>query len=151
MLRSRRIAGIDNLNHFLQGCINGSTDLTKMNDSLYLNGLTLIFTSPAAETVTFSSAGDQVPLSIADVISQIEAQTTGVVAKVLSGQLYLIEETPNSGVAITEAGTANTKLGFNNAVATTGRVYGAVGGAAPSLNSVVNSGPDAFLVITEET
>lgn len=103
-----------------------------------LIGKTLIFTSPAAGTVTFSAAADQADidpniLQLQDIKAQVQAVMTGVVVTTVNGRLTFVEATPTSGVAITSAGTANSILGFDSANATVGKVYAAPGSASPAV------------------
>src|SRR5271154_6751948 len=125
----QKFQDISLVQYFLNGAILGSEMPKNQPPGVpgwYIVGLTLIFTSPAAHTVTFvASAGTLYPsdvLQLADVKSQIQAIMTGVNVLSINGRLTLIETTPTAGVAISASGTANSKFGFDNANATTGKV-----------------------------
>jgi hypothetical protein len=92
--------------------ISGGSALQK--DGVWgLNGKTIILSSPAAETVTFvaSPAIDQAPVTMQEIRTQIEVQTTGVVVRWFGRRLVLIEASPSSGVVI-DGGTALGDLGL---------------------------------------
>jgi hypothetical protein len=150
MLKVQEFGSLEEVNHFLQGGIIVGRDLRKSAGGIFVHGLTLAFTSPVAETVTFDAGAGatiQVPLTLAQVLEQIADQTTGVVARLIQGRLALIEATPTSGVAVTGAGTANAELGIGNA-AVAGTLFAAPGDAAPSLVSVL-PGVSTYIVTTE--
>jgi hypothetical protein len=111
---------LDALTLLLNGGISGKTNVV---GTLDLDTLTLIFTSPVAQTVTFSGTA----LAPEDIVAQIEAANVGLVGvpRILTTKvgtpaagrvpqlqrvLHLSEGT--SGVVITNIGTANSLLGF---------------------------------------
>jgi len=145
----RRLGGINGVNHFLNGGIVSGVDLTARPSSLYLHNKTLIFLAPNANTVTFNSGGAQVPLTIAQVLAQIEAQTTGVDAHVHEGHIALHETTVSGGVTISKDGTANALLGFGDQVNEVGVVYNAPSGTAPRFIQIVVETPGSYLVVVE--
>jgi hypothetical protein len=114
-----------------------------------LIGKTLIFTAPAAGTVTFALGSGSNPwkLSFKEIKQQIEAAVglSGLNVSSIRGALVIQEDTTTSGVAITGAGTANAILGFDSA-GQTGRVINAPGGAAPKL-SLFTVTPDNRIVL----
>jgi len=149
MLRVKKINGLEELNTFLRGGILGGKKFE--GSALYgLHGLTLVFTSPAASTVTFATPGSssQEALSLKDVVAQINAVVAGI-ARMHDGRLLL--QHSSTKITITGASTALTALGFD-ATGVTGTVYAAPGGAAPALVSASNNGPNmnAYLVVTNE-
>jgi hypothetical protein len=124
-----------------------------------LVGKTLIFTSPAAGTVTFTASsvsGNPDPNSLqpSDIKAQIEAVATGVRVSFWGGRLVIQEVTPTSGVAITSAGTANGILGFDTNQASTGKIYappGVSGGAvAPCWTWAYSTNDNGHVVYTLE-
>lgn len=131
-----------------RGTFGGSVPAGNMNGIAGLVGKTLIFTSPAAVTVTFADASgvggsahspgtnpDKNTLMFKDIAAQIVAALATVrVGLTPDQQLLIIETTPSSGVAISDAGTANSLLGFDTNAATVGKVYppaAVAGGATP--------------------
>jgi hypothetical protein len=118
------------LQHFLNGGIIGS-EMPKNQPPAApgwynITGLTLIFTSPSAATVTFinSSSPNYPPtlLQFADVKAQIQAALATVNVIAVGGRFAIIENTPTSGVAISAAGTSNGRFGFDVANPTAGKV-----------------------------
>lgn len=141
-LKAREFASAEEVTNFLRGGLIGGKDLRAQK--LYLDGKTLIFTSPASETVTFSGTNPLLPLTV---VTQILAQTTGVDCRLVDGRLFLVETSVSGGVAITGAGTANADLGFGDAD-WAGTVYGNPGDAAPALVQVATG--ERVLVVTDE-
>lgn len=98
-----------------------------------LVGLTLKFKSPVVATVTFTTAAsavfpgtnpDPYTLLYKDIKAQVEAAVPSVLVLLDADQrLLLIEKTPSSGVVVDKAGTSNTRLGFDDDMDTTGRLY----------------------------
>ncbi|MHB8815791.1 MAG: hypothetical protein ACYDAE_21370 [Steroidobacteraceae bacterium] len=151
----RRIEDV--LNFLNGGIVGGSTNRSNagggvpagnMNGIYGLVGKTLIFTSPAAATVTFVAAsgagGSAAPpgtnpdpntLMFKDIAAQIAAALPTVkVTLTPDQQLCILETTPAMGVAIAAAGTANSLLGFDTSAATIGKLYppaAVAGGATP--------------------
>ena len=164
MIVLRSFSDLVEANIFLQGGIIGGKSLRSavspadspgVNEGLYrLHATTLIFSSPAAETVTFAAtpATVQVPMTVQEVKTQIEAQTTGVLVRFTrNGRLILIESTPSSsGVAITDAGTGNEILGFGNQ-ASIGVFINSDGATSPFFLSLDHSTfSNALILVTEE-
>lgn len=146
----KKFARLDDVIIFLKGHLLGSADLVKSKSSLYLHGLTLIFTTPA-ETVTFaaSPASAQVPLTLAQVKAQIEAQTTGVVVEFNMGRLELYMATPGA-IGIDKDGTANPLLGFATSADMAATPYAEPGGTAPALVQIVpDTGSNSYLVVVD--
>lgn len=123
----------DRINHFLRGGVVGGKDLS---DGVYgLDGLTLVFTSPAA-TVTFSTPGSssQEKLTLPEIISQIATVLGGgFLVSQLRGRLAIVEAAPSAGVALGTTGTGHQLLGFPNDTAVVGTVYGPPNEASPPL------------------
>jgi hypothetical protein len=112
MIKTRKFATLEELNIHLQGGFIGDKDLVNL-DIFDIDGKTLVFTTPSA-TVTFDTdpEGAGVPLSVQDIISQIDTQTTNVVKpRVFKGRLVIIEGTPSNGV-VPESGTAMERIGL---------------------------------------
>lgn len=150
-LRFRKFPSVDDLSLLLRGHILGGVDILRSPGALYLHGKTLIFTTPSA-TVTFaaSPASAQVPLTVAQVIAQVEAQATGVSVNINRGAIELYMTTPGA-IALNSTGTANGQLGFDSATPTTGAPFNAPGGSAPALVQIVtDGGSNAYMVVTDE-
>lgn len=148
---ARKFASLADLNAYLGGRLRGSTNLMRSGESLYLHGLTLIFTTPA-ETVTFAAtpAVAQVPLTIQEVKTQIEAQTTGVVVGFVNGALELYMSTPGA-IGIDKDGTANALLGFDNSADRAATPVSEPGGAAPAFVALSpESGSNSYILTTED-
>ena len=143
----RKFSGLSDLNAFVTGRLRGSVDLTKTHSSLYLHNLTLEFTTPA-ETVTFaaSPAAAQVPLTLAQIKAQIEAQTTGVSVAFSQGYLELFMTTPGL-IALAAGGTAKPLFGFA-AAASSARPLNPPGGAAPTFISLSPEGSQSNYLLT---
>lgn len=151
-LVARKFGKIADVNAHLIGKLVGGVDIFRNSGSLYLHGLTLIFTTPAA-TVTFaaSPAAAQVPLTPAQVKTQIEAQTTnGVLVSFRDGHVELIAS-PSGTLVLGAAGTANAMLGFMAGAASTVKPVTAPGGAAPSLVSIgPDTGSNGYILMVNE-
>lgn len=143
----KKFSGLSDLNAFVRGTLRGGVDLAKTSSSLYLHGLTLIFTTPSA-TVTFASTGTaaQVPLTLAQVKSQIEAQAAGVLVTFNQGMIDLRMSTPGT-IALAAGGTAKGLLGLP-AGAASATPLSAPGGSAPSLVSVGPEGSQSNYLLT---
>ena len=98
---------------------------TVPKDGLPVGGLTLIFTAPAAATVTFPGASGAL-VTATQMAAAIQAAVAGTVVKTktaepgggysgVAAQNLLIEA---SSIGITAAGTANSKLGLSTTHAT---------------------------------
>jgi hypothetical protein len=141
----RKFASLPDLNAYVKGRLRGSTDLVQTPSSLFLHGKTLIFTAPAA-TVTFaaSPAAAQVPLTMAQVKAQIEAQAATVLVTFINGRLEL---RVNAGtVTVNSTGTANGLLGFDATTPSTAKPMSSPGGAAPSFISLVADGAGSYIL-----
>ncbi len=164
MLVVRLFSNITELNVFLQAGVIGGRSLQSainpvgqapVRDGLYrLHGRTLIFNAPASETVTFAAtpATEQVTMSLQEIKTQIEAQTTGVLVRwTRNRRLILIESTPSAaGVAIDELGTANPLLGFDTSGDTIGTLILAATTAPFIVSLNHGSFSDSLILVTEE-
>lgn len=151
-LNFRKYSSMDEAALFLKGHIIGGVDLLRTPGSLYLHGLTLVFNTPGA-TVTFaaSPAAAQNPLTVQQVITQIEAQAAGVTAKLYKGCLELYMATPGA-ISLDSLGTANALLGFSRDSDSANAPYNVPGGAAPALVQIVpDVSSNSFLVVTNDT
>jgi hypothetical protein len=147
VLDIRKFSGLDSLNTFVKGRLRGTTDLVKNPAGLYLHGLTLIFTTPAV-TVTFASspAGTQVPLTLAQIKSQIETATASGVLVSWFGGCIELRANP-AGVLVLTGGTASALLGLG---AATVQPLNAPSGAAPKYVGLEPEGsPGTFLLIMD--
>jgi hypothetical protein len=150
-LAFRKFSRLEHATSFLQGHLVGSVSLLRNGNSLYLHGKTLIFTTPSA-TVTFDATpdGTQIPLTLAQVKSQIEAGASGVTCHFSEGRLDLFMATPGS-IALDKDGTANAQLGFSTTADSSAAVYAAPGGSAPALVQIVpDTGSNSFVVVTDD-
>lgn len=152
-IRVRKFIDLVEVNLFLRGGIQAGTDLRGAVYGLY--NKTLVFSSPSAATVTFTTTNSstQDPLTIVDIISQINAQTSSNLAKVATdGTLVLETDNASSAVTISGTGTANVALGFD-ASGESGTVYAAPSGTAPYLISVnpLSLSGGGYIVVTEES
>lgn len=150
-LNFRKFSSMDEASLLLKGHIIGGVDLTKNSSSLFLHGRTLIFNTPSA-TVTFaaSPAAAQVPLTVQQVITQIEAQASGVAAKLYKGCLELYMATPGA-ISLDSLGTANALLGFSRDSDSANAPYNVPGGSAPALVQIVpDLSSNSFVVITDD-
>ena len=143
----------DETEAFLQGGIAGGSFVGTLFD---LNAKTLIFSAPAAETVTFvaSPATPQASIGIKSIIDQIVAQTTDLIVRAIKEsngfRLVIIHDVATPTAIVLTVGTANTQLGFSDAQA--GTTYNTPDGAAPRWLSLT-AGPlsdSAYTVVTEE-
>jgi hypothetical protein len=143
----RKFSGLSDLNAFVTGRLRGSVDLTKTHSSLYLHNLTLVFTTPAA-TVTFaaSPAATQVPLTLAQIKAQIEAQAAGVLVSWVNGYLEL-RASPAGTLVLGAGGTSKPLFGLP-AAATTVTPLNPPGGAAPTFISVGPEGSQSNYLLT---
>lgn len=147
-LAFRKFSNVDDMALFLKGHLLGGVQVA---NALFLHGKTLIFNTPSA-TVTFaaSPAAAQVPLTLQQVKTQIEAQATGVTARFNKGRLELYATTPGS-IVLDQAGTATAQLGFDAAVDQSAAPYNVPGGAAPALVQVVpDMASNSYLVVTND-
>jgi hypothetical protein len=119
----RKFRDPEALERFLHGGVQGGASL--LGGVPGLEGKTLIFNKPVVETVTFIAGTVPGKHTVAEIIDQIEAGTTGVVAGVLGpdANLTLVEGSPSAGVTIDTAGTANALLGFSSDADTAGTAY----------------------------
>lgn len=158
-LRTREFNTLKEAELFFQGAIRGGKQIANASGLVYnLHDKTLIFTSPASVTVTFDEdTGDANSNGLGNGLTpqQIRNQIVAAVAALspffLDKVLNLVETTPTSGVAITEAGTANKLLGFSGATATTGTIINPPGGGAPALVSLQpKSNFDGYYAVINE-
>jgi len=119
----RKFKDPESLERFLAGGEEGGMPL--IGGVPNLAGKTLIFTSPAPVTVTFTAGAEPGKLSVAEVISQIQAAIATVQAGVTSegARLTLVEVAPANGIGIDKTGTANLLLGFDTVADTEGTYY----------------------------
>jgi hypothetical protein len=145
----KKFSGLADLNAFTRGLLRGSSDLVKMPGSLYLHGRTLIFATPAA-TVTFaaSPAAAQVPLTIAQVKAQIEAQTAAAVFVSFNQGALELRAAPAGVLVLDKDGTANALLGFDTVTDTTVTPLAAPGGGPPTFISVGPEGSQSNYLLT---
>lgn len=150
-LNYRKFSSVDDATLFLKGHIIGGVDLSRTPSALYLHGKTLVFNTPAG-TVTFAASptAAQVPLTMAEVKEQIEADVAGVTVRFNKGRLEVWTTTPGA-ISLDATGTANAMFGFDAAADTVGAVYGVPGGAAPALVSIVpDTGSNSYLVVVND-
>lgn len=152
-LRIRKIAELEEVNSFIRGGIIGGRDIRR---GVYgLDGLTLIFTSPAA-TVTFATtpASPQIALSATEILTQINAvgALTGWARCDSAGKLVIEDPLGATAAVLADTGTANTLFGFNDDDPTTGVVYGAPGAGAPEVVSLSMDaqGSGTYILLTDE-
>jgi len=153
-LKVRKFANIDDLNGFVAGILFGGnvlTDKARLQGGLFLHGKTLIFSAPAV-TVTFAAtpAGTQVPIQVADVISQINSQATGVTAGLTRNGRLTLKLTAGGTVTLAGNGTANADLGFGN-VAASGIAVSAPGGSTPTFVSVSEGSSNTYTLVYNDT
>lgn len=152
-LRVRKVAELEEVNTFIRGGIIGGKDIRR--GVFGLDGLTLIFTSPAA-TVTFATTppSSQIALSAAEILAQINAVGALTDYGRLDSAGRLVIEDPNGATAVvlSDTGTANALLGFDASDDTTGVVYGTPGSGAPEIVSVSMDaqGSGTFILLTDE-
>jgi hypothetical protein len=148
VLDIRKFSGLDSLNTFIKGRLRGTTDLVKNPAGLYLHGLTLHFTTPAA-TVTFAASptAAQVPLTLAQIKAQIEAQTTSGVLVTWFGGCIELRAAPAGALVLASDSTALSLLGLS---AATVQPLNAPGGSAPKFIGLEPEGsPGTFLLIMD--
>lgn len=152
-LKGWKFRDLTEMNLFLSGgLLAGSrlgADLQSTNQVVGLTGKTLIFTAPAAVTVTFTAGANPNYHTLQEVRAQIVAAVGALSPFFYDNRLALVETTPTSGVAVTNAGTANAILGFSNTSA--GRVYNPAGGAAPAFVQAYTTPDNQHCVITRES
>lgn len=148
VLDIRKFSSLESLNAFIKGRLRGSTDLVKTPSSLYLHGRTLIFATPAA-TVTFAASptAAQVPLTKAQVKTQIEAQAAGVLVSFVQGAIEL-RANPAGTLVLDKDGTANALLGFPTKADTTVTPVSPPGGSNPEFISVGPEGSQSTYLLT---
>jgi len=97
----------------LSGKLNGELRLGHDPSRGYdhLIGKTLVFTLPAAATVTFTPGTNAYALTFTEFKTQVEAAVAGLKVYADGKETVLIETTPSLGVAITAASTALPSLG----------------------------------------
>jgi len=154
-LKFHKFQSISAMDRFLNGRIAGGVDIPKTHSALYLHGKTLVFTTPAEEEVIFEAAPAtaQVPLTMAQLVEQIEDQATGVKALInREGQLEMYMEPPGE-IVLASSGTANRQLGFSSSSATSNTPCAAPGAAeAPRLVQIIpDTGSNGYLVVTDDT
>ena len=145
----RKVGELQEVNTLLRGGLIGSKNLQKATYDL--DGKTLVTTTPVA-TVTFDTnpEGAQQPLSLKQIIDQINAVSTlAGFAGAYEGCLKLEDPTGGTGIVIGN-GTANGTLGFKSGQA--GVVYSEPGSSAPALVdvSVLQNVGGGYLVVTNE-
>ncbi len=156
MLRVRKFATVIELEHFLQGGVVGG-EVPRDNRYYGLIGLDLVFTAPAAFTVTFvaGAAGAQGGLSFKEVHDQIEAVNAGIRVLQLSSpaRIAIRQKVPATGAGggVSFTGTARAALGFGANNTIVGKVYGPPFGT-PTAPYVVALSSDAnqHVIVTEE-
>lgn len=154
-IRIKEFPDLFTVETFLNGGIRGGRQVVNASGLLRnLHGKTLIFTAPAAVTVTFDEAAGEAGLygglTPAEVAGQITSALAGVEASFRDKVLTLVEAAPASGVSLAAAGTANQHFGFSGATPASGTVYNIPSGAAPKFISVAAKPTgDGYLVIVE--
>ena len=153
-LITRKISGVRDTNLFFKGAVIGGAN--HVSGELYAHGLTLITTLPSIVTVTFvaSPASTQVPIPMADIISQIKTQAPLLAPYLIYDgnvhKLAFIEATPANGTGIDKDGTANDLFGFSSTVDTEGTFYDVPGGSAPRLVDIHPLENDVYVITTDE-
>jgi hypothetical protein len=159
----RKKSTLEEAQAFLQGGLIGGEDLQRK--PLYLHNKTIVFAAPFAGTITFQASengglilaanpgGVQVPLTIAEVLAQINSGSTNAIrARAIRGHLVLLDgaATPAAAVSIT-SGTALVDLGFSN-VAQVGKFYKPPDSTTPRLLFLEPEagGVDGYVLGTEE-
>jgi hypothetical protein len=155
-LKVNNFATYADMELFLRGGIKSGPSPSTLKGKVFgLHGLTLVFASPVAETVTFADATG-VGLDLKAVLAQIIAGTTGVIPRFKDGALELVETIPASGMSLNlQTSTALTAFGWSGEQAVgsthTGIVYNATDGAAPRyLDWTGTADAAGYLVLTEE-
>jgi hypothetical protein len=150
VLDIKKFSGLDALTTYVKGRLRGSTDLTKTPGSLYLHGLTLIFTTPVA-SVTFAAtpAAAQVPLTVAQVKTQIETQTAAaVLVNFVNGRLEL-RAAPAGALVLAANGTSNPLLGFDATTASSVAPVNPAAGASPKFVALQPEGNGTYILVTD--
>lgn len=141
----------------INGGVVGGKDMRKTSQ-YFVHGLTLVCTGAFAGTITFAAtpASAQVPMTLKQIISQIESQSSnGLTAGLMpeTGALYIIDAgVPAVAVVLGVTSTGLAALGFDKA-GVTGKFYNTSGGAAPRVLNVFTA-PDnggRVIALTEET
>jgi hypothetical protein len=145
-VRIKTMSGLAEANAFLAGGIIGGKGLS--GKTYGLHGLTLVFTSPAAATVTFATPGAsaQEGLTLAEIVTQINAVIAGL-AKVHDSRIHL---QGSASVIFTGASTAAAMLGLPSAFV--GVLYNPPDGAAPrilDMDAAALSGGTYILLLEE--
>lgn len=150
--RIRRLGSHREAENFLQGGIVGGSF---KSPAYNLDGLTLIFSSPAAETVTFSASAAQAGMTVKEIVDQIAAQTTDVIARAVltpggTYRIALVHDNASPSEITLGSGTGNAALGFSNGQ--TGVVYAAPSGVAPRWLAIFQNPltDSALYIATEE-
>lgn len=146
----RKFQGLKALNLFMTGKIRGGVDLSKSIGGLFLHGRTLVFNTPAG-TVTFASspASAQVPITLKEALTQIEAAVATVKTEVVDNNLVLSTATPGP-IDLDLTGTANSIFGFDTAADTTATPVNPSAGAVPKFVSLVAGDGGSYLLVTED-
>jgi hypothetical protein len=151
-LVTRKFGTLADLNAFYGGRIRGSVPLTRTPGSLFLHGLTLITSTPAA-SVTFAAtpAAAQVPLTLQEVKEQIEDQSAAALTvNFVAGHLELRATTPGA-LVIDKDGTANPLLGIDTSADSSAAVVSEPGGSAPTFVALgSDSGSNSYLLTTDD-
>lgn len=108
--KTYKFADILKLQQFLNGGLHTGSDPRKGFDGIV--GKTLVFTQPAAATVTFAAGSAKYNfLTFSEVKSQVEAAVAGIEVLQDGAELVFIETSPTNGVSIT-GGTAASLMGI---------------------------------------
>jgi hypothetical protein len=155
MIVARKFGTLEELEIFMQAGIVGGLDLFKKSagpggqEVWGLDGKTIVFTTPSA-TVTLDTDPEGSYLSIQDIISQIDTQTSNAVKpRLFRGRLVLIEGTPTNGLVVTGASTALDLLGFDKGGFTT-KLLNSDGSTTPYIISLQQTHDNYFFLVTEE-
>ncbi len=155
MIAARKFGTLQELEIFVQGGLVGGFDLFKKSvgpggqEFWGLDGKTIVFTTPSA-TVVFDTNPENTYLSVQDIISQIDTQTSNAVKpRLFKGRLVLIEGTPTSGLVATGASTALALLGFDKGGFSTD-VLNSDGTTSPFIIELQQTHDNFFFLVTEE-
>lgn len=152
-IKIRKINDLERVELLLRGGILGGKSL-KDGPIYNLDAKTLIFTQPEAKTITFATTphSTQEPLTLSQIITQINAGLTDPLASAIQGQLTFVEAIPDDGVTIDKAGTANKLLGLDSDDDMVGVIYNGPGGGTPQLISlsIVANCDGMYIVVTDE-
>jgi hypothetical protein len=147
MIQIKLMSTTEEMSVFLHGGLVGGVKIGQA----FVHNLTLVFTQPAAVTVTFNAGAAQAPLTLSQIIAQING-TVGLagVARAFDGRLHLEEQTPTNGVAIANTSTAGPLLGFGDD-GQTGAVINPFDGVAPRLLQLTTSPSlrSAYILVLE--